>query len=102
MNGNEASFANVVSPFHLYQCKHVSDGEKCVFDLKEEGRKCGILKEDKNAKKNIGWAIFCVLIENWQNNIGIDQSDSTTEEENRLALIPDGTRKKFGRILNSN
>jgi hypothetical protein len=98
INGERAPFADVVSPFHLYQCKHVSNEEKCVFNLEEEGRKCGILKDDQKDKANIGWAILSVLFVDWEKQMVNDQSavldlsNSTADEKTSVSLTTDDTR----------
>ena len=51
-NGAQASFADVIAPYRLIQCKHTSvddDKARVVVDLNEELGKCGLLRNSDSA-----------------------------------------------------
>ena len=53
INGERASFADVIAPYMLIQCKHTSNvGKKLVVNLHDELRKCGLLRKNPGADKS--------------------------------------------------
>jgi hypothetical protein len=68
INGDMAPYADVVAPYTLYQCKNsVSSGTR--INLEVELEKCGLLKESKENRNKIGWAVTKSLEILWNMNI---------------------------------
>jgi hypothetical protein len=69
IKGGKASFADVVTQYKLYQCKHCTTDEALTINLKKELDKCGLLKGPRRPPRfRAGHIVMRALLQQWNNN----------------------------------
>ena len=84
INGDKASFADVIAPYKLIQCKHRIGKKPVKVDLSDELRKCGLLRNnDPNDGGRVPlravWAIWSGRFQDHQ--VKLKYSETTTDDQ---------------------